>query len=97
MLCLENLGNILVEVRGKIYLTTKKGIHGKVCNALMSSHYPTERYIGDILLNLIEIRGFTDYDWKEKDIKYFEKVLPKIKEDVKNGLESLEYLKNKYN
>lgn len=87
----------LVEIRGKVYLTTKKGIHGKVCNALMSSPDPTERYVGDILLNLIEIRGFADYDWKEKDINYFKKVLPRIKEDVKNGLESLEYLKNKYN
>lgn len=87
----------LVEIKGKKHLKTKKGIHGKVCNALIQSKDPTEKYIGDILLNLIEIRGFADYDWKEKDFKYFKKVFPQLKEDVKKGLESLEHLKNKYN
>lgn len=87
----------LVEVRGKTYLKTKIGIHTKVCNALRYSKDSTENYIGDILFNLIEIRGFADYDWKEKDFRYFKKVLPGIKEDVKKGLESLEYLKDKYN
>lgn len=91
------LRRYLVEIKGKKHLKTKKGIHGKVCNALIQSKDPTEKYIGDILLNLIEIRGFADYDWKEKDFKYFKKVFPQLKEDVKKGLESLEYLKNKYN
>ena len=87
----------LVEVRKKEYLKSKNRIHGKVCDALRFSKDPTEKYIGDILYNLIEIRGFADYDWKTKDFEYFQKVLPRIKEDVKKGLESLEYLKNKYN
>lgn len=56
-----------------------------------------KKYIGDILFNLIEIRGIADYDWKEKDFNYFKKVFPKIKADVQKGLESLEFLKNKYN
>ena len=86
----------LVEVKGKTYLTTKRGIHGKVCGTLMNSKDPTEKYIGQILLNLIEIRGFADYDWKEKDSNYFKAIQPKVKEDVEKGLESLEYLKNKY-
>ena len=87
----------LVEIKNKEYLKTKIGIHTKVCDALRYSKNPTEKYIGDILYNLIEIRGFADYDWKEKDINYFKKVFPKVKEDVEKGLESLEYLKNKYN
>lgn len=87
----------LVEVKGKKYLETKIAIHTKVCDTLRYSDDPTEKYIGDILFSLIEIRGFADYDWKEKDFKYFKKLFPKVKENVKNGLESLEYLKNKYN
>lgn len=87
----------LVEIRKKEYLKTKIGIHTKVCNALRYSNDSTEKYIGDILFNLIEIRGFADYDWKEKDFNYFKKVFPKIKADVQKGLESLEFLKNKYN
>ena len=87
----------LVEIRKKKYLKTKNGIHGKVCNTLMYSNDLTENYLGNILFNLIEIRGFADYDWKDKDYNYFKKVLPGIKEDVKKGLESIEYLKDKYN
>lgn len=87
----------LVEVRGKKYLKTKIGIHTKVCNTLRYSKDSTENYVGDILFNLMEIRGFADYDWKEKDFDYFKKVFPRIKEDVKKGLESLEYLKDNYN
>ena len=87
----------LVEIRKKDNLKTKTGIHTKVCNTLRYSKDPTEQYIGDILFNLIEIRGYADYDWKEKDFKYFKKVFPKLKKDVKNGLQSLNYLKNKYN
>lgn len=87
----------LVEIKEKKHLKSKNGIHGKVCNALRYSNDSTEKYIGDILFNLIEIRGLADYDWKEKDFKYFKKVFPKLEEDVKNGLESLEYLKKKNN
>ncbi len=87
----------LVEVRKKEYLKSKLGIHTKVCDTLRYSKDITEKYIGDILYNLIEIRGFADYDWKSKDCEYFQKILPGLKEDVKKGLESLEYLKNKYN
>ena len=87
----------LVEIIKKKYLKTKNGIHGKVCNTLMYSNDLTENYLGNILFNLIEIRGFADYDWKDKDYNYFKKVLPGIKEDVKKGLESIEYLKDKYN
>ena len=43
----------LVEIRGKTYLTTKKGVHWKVCNTLMNSTDPTEEYIGKILYKLI--------------------------------------------
>ena len=87
----------LIEVRKKKYLKTKIGIHTKVCNALRYSNDSTEKYIGDILFNLMEIRGFADYDWKEKDYNYFKKVFPKLKEDVKKGLESLKYLKKENN
>lgn len=87
----------LVEVKGKTYLTTKKGIHTKVCNALRYSNNSTEKYIGDLLFYLIEIRGFADYDWKEKNLDYFEKVFPKLKEDVKKGLDSLNYLEHTNN
>lgn len=87
----------LIENENKNYLKTKIGIHTKVCDALRYSDDPTEKYIGDILFSLIEIRWFADYDWKEKDFKYFKKIFPIVKENVKNGLESLEYLKNKYN
>ena len=85
----------LVEVKGKKYLETKKGIHGKVCNALINSNDSTENYIGKILLKLIPIRGIADYDWKEKDFKYFKKIFPKVQKDVEKGLQSLEYLNNK--
>lgn len=96
MLFLENR-KYLVEVRKKRHLETKKGIHGKVCGILLSSNDSTEQYVGGLLLTLIEIRGFADYDWKEKNSTYFRTVLPKVKKDVKDGLESLEYLKDKYN
>ena len=86
----------LVEVKGKKYIKTKKGIHGKVCNALLASKDPTEEYIGELLLDLMKIRGFADYDWKNKDINYFKKVLPKLKKDVCDGLKSLKYLNRKY-
>lgn len=42
----------LVEIRGKKYLTSKNGIHTKVCNALMFSKDSTEKYVGNILFNL---------------------------------------------
>ena len=86
----------LVEVRKKKHLKTKKGIHGKVCNALISSRDPTENYIGELLLDLMKIRGFADYDWKNKNMTYFKKVFQKLQKDVHDGLESLEYLTKKY-
>jgi len=68
----------LVEVKGKKYLETKIEIHTKFCDTLRYSDDLTEKYIGDTLFSLIEIRGFADYDWKEQDFKYFKKLLPKI-------------------
>lgn len=86
----------LVEVRGKKYLKTKKGIHKKVCDTLRFSKDTTEKYIGNILYNLKKVRGFADYDWDEKDTKYFKKMLIQTQKEVPNGLTSLEYLNNKY-
>lgn len=86
----------LVEVRGKKYLTTRNGVHTKVCNALRFSKDPSEKYVGDILFNLKKVRGHADYDWNEKNIDYFKKSLFQTRNDVQNGLESLEYLNRKY-
>ncbi len=87
----------LVEVRKKTHLKTKKKIHGKVCNALLSSKDPTEKYIGQLLLKSMNRRGFADYNWKNKDYDYFKKSLSKIQEYCQKGLESLDYLNQKYN
>lgn len=86
----------LVEIRGKKYLKSKKRIHGKVCNTLMNSNDSTEEYIGKILFKLIPIRGSADYDWKDYDLEHFKTSLPIIRKKVKEGLESLEYLNEKY-
>ena len=86
----------LVEVRGKKYLTTKNGVHTKVCNGLRFSKDPSEKYVGDILFHLKKVRGHADYDWTEKNIDYFKKSLVQTRNDVQNGLESLEYLNRKY-
>lgn len=87
----------LVEIRGKKYLTNKNGIHTKVCNALMDSDDLTERYVGEILLELKKIRGKADYDWKNHDYKYFKKIYEKVEKDAIKGLESIKYLNRKYN
>lgn len=87
----------LVEVKGKIHLTTKKGIHGKVCGTLMNSNDPTEEYVGKMLFKLIPIRGAVDYEWKDYDFNYIKDIFPQIQKNVKKGLESIEYLNNKYN
>lgn len=86
----------LVEVRKKKYLTTKKGIHGKVCNTLLASSDPTEKYLGKMLFKLIPIRGQVDYDWKNYNFEDIKNAFPQIQNEVKKGLESLEYLNDKY-
>lgn len=86
----------LVEIRKKENLKTKIGIHSKVCDTLRKSKDPTEKYIGDMLHYLKKARSFADYDWNEKDISYFKNILNLSKKDVPDGLESLEYLIEKY-
>ena len=86
----------LVEVRNKKYLKTKKGIHGKVCNALINSKDSTEEFIGNLLFKLIPLRGLADYDWEDGNYEYFKRIFPQVRICVKNGLESIEYLNNKY-
>ena len=95
----NNRGLVL---NGDFYrLITCAFLHGSVLHLFVNMYSlwiigsQVENYIGKILLKLIPIRGIADYDWKEKDFKYFKKIFPKVQKDVEKGLQSLEYLNNK--